>query len=178
MYTPMADLCYAFGVSERKVTYCVAKYHQNNQSSERKTRSDRGQTIFNFEKKRKGFLNAKAFYKRARRKRHSEPISDGQPAGAYRQLDDNKYAPSVRARRRGSAQRHRKYYGCQGVWNRVHHKNNIDKLLVICASAVVSSRRGGCRETGQLPACVPRRWHLALSPNCGEPFTQERRYVF
>ena len=38
-------------------------------------------------------------------------------------------------------------YGCQGVWNRVHHKNNIDKLLVICASAVApfdnDLRKGG-----------------------------------
>ena len=89
MYTPMADLCYAFGVSERKVTYCVTKYYQNNQSLERKTHLDREQTIFNSEKKRKVVLTAKTFYKRCQRKRHNEPISEGQLAGAYSQLSDD-----------------------------------------------------------------------------------------
>ncbi len=47
----------------------------------------------------------------------------------------------------------RKYNKCvpafevQGVWNRIHHKNSIDKILAICAMAFVpldnDLRKGG-----------------------------------
>lgn len=38
-------------------------------------------------------------------------------------------------------------FGCHPVWHRVHHKNSIDKLLAICAVAIVpfnnDLRQGG-----------------------------------
>ena len=38
-------------------------------------------------------------------------------------------------------------FGCRGVWNRIHHKNNIDKLLAICAAGIAPHdndlRKGG-----------------------------------
>ena len=47
-------------------------------------------------------------------------------------------------------------YGCQGVWNQIHHKNNIDKLLVICASAVApfdnALRKGRKEDAAMFPS--------------------------
>ena len=52
-FTPTADLSHAYGVKTRKVQGCVMVHLRNNCSSNRKTRSDAGKTIFNSQEMRR-----------------------------------------------------------------------------------------------------------------------------
>ena len=88
-YTPMADLRHAYGISKSKLKTCVLKYYQNNGSAARKKRYDAGQTIFTLEKKRDEVFTPLHYYKKLKRIRHREMLTDKQLADAFGNLDAN-----------------------------------------------------------------------------------------
>ena len=86
-FNPTSDLAHAYGVSVPKVKACVTVHLSKNCSSKRKERSDKGETLFNSEKKRQAIITPyNHFAKHQRKKYPEENLSDKELKAAYRNL--------------------------------------------------------------------------------------------
>ena len=83
---PRADLMHAYGVGMTKLKSCVSVFHRNNLSTQRRTRSDIGLTIFNSEEKRQRVFTPLHYFKKAQRMRNRETIPGSDLTKAFAQL--------------------------------------------------------------------------------------------
>ena len=87
---PMSDLAYGMAKNPRSLKYVYERFLNNNFSNERKERSDKGNNIFNSQKKRNAtFTTLNAFKKARRAESRGEHFSDKELKAVFDGLSPN-----------------------------------------------------------------------------------------